>query len=113
LEQKMTVRKIIIACYCRVSSDSQKHESQKEEIRSWLKGIRIKLSEVTWYEDTESGAAAARPGLEAMKKAIFGGEVDTIVFWKLDASPATCVRESTCWPSGANGSARSFRDRTA
>jgi DNA invertase Pin-like site-specific DNA recombinase len=36
----------MIACYCRVSSDSQKHESQKEEIRRWLKGNRIKLSEV-------------------------------------------------------------------
>ena len=74
----------MIACYCRVSSDSQKHESQKEEIRRSLKGNRIKLSEVTWYEDTESGTAARRSGLEARKKAIFGGEVDTIVFWKLD-----------------------------
>jgi DNA invertase Pin-like site-specific DNA recombinase len=74
----------MIACYCRVSSDSQKHDSQQEEIRRWLEGNRIKLSEVTWYEDTESGAVAGRPGLEAMKKAIFGGEVETIVFWKLD-----------------------------
>lgn len=77
-------KEIMIACYCRVSSDSQKHDSQKEEVRRWLKGNRIKLSEVRWYEDTESGDAAARPGLEAMKKAIFGGEMNTIVFWKLD-----------------------------
>jgi DNA invertase Pin-like site-specific DNA recombinase len=74
----------MIACYCRVSSDRQKPDSQQAAITRWLTGNRIQLSEVRWYEDTESGAAAGRPGLEAMKKAIFGGEVDTIVFWKLD-----------------------------
>ncbi|MDH3603913.1 MAG: recombinase family protein [Candidatus Tectomicrobia bacterium] len=74
----------MIACYCRVSSDSQNHESQKAEIKRWLKGNKIKLSAVTWYEDTESGTTSARPALEAMKTAVFGGEVDTIVVWKLD-----------------------------
>ncbi len=74
----------MIACYCRVSSESQKHDSQKDTIKRWLKGNRIKLSTVRWYEDTDSGTALERRALEAMKKAIFDGEVDTIVFWKLD-----------------------------
>ncbi len=39
---------------------------------------------MTWYEDTDSGAVAERPALEAMTQASFAGDVDTIVFWKLD-----------------------------
>jgi Resolvase, N terminal domain len=45
----------VIACYCRVSSASQKTDSQKPEIRRWLDGNRIDPSTVGWFEDKESG----------------------------------------------------------
>lgn len=73
-----------IACYCRVSSDSQKHDSQREESKRWLKGNKITLADVTWYEDTETGATTARQALQYLQLAVFHGEVDTLVFWKLD-----------------------------
>ena len=37
-----------------------------------------------WFEDVESGATTRREGLDALQKAIFAGEVKTVVFWKLD-----------------------------
>ena len=73
-----------IACYCRVSSDSQKHDSQREEIKRWLEGNQIVLADVVWYEDTETGATTDRAALDALQKAIFHGEIGTLVFWKLD-----------------------------
>jgi hypothetical protein len=78
------VRPSHIACYCRVSSDSQKHDSQREEIKRWLKGNRIALADVTWYEDTETGATIKRTALQRLQHAVFHGDVDTLVFWKLD-----------------------------
>ena len=73
-----------IACYCRVSSDSQKPSSQRAEITRWLEGNQIALENVAWYEDTETGATTERAALASLQKAIFHGEVDTLVFWKLD-----------------------------
>jgi DNA invertase Pin-like site-specific DNA recombinase len=73
-----------ITCYCRVSSDSQKHDSQREEIKRWLKGNRIVLADVTWYEDTETGATTERTALQRLQTAVFHGDIDTLVFWKLD-----------------------------
>ena len=43
-----------IACYCRVSSSSQENDSQRSEIRRWLRGSGIKASAVEWFEDKES-----------------------------------------------------------
>ncbi len=73
-----------IACYCRVSSASQKHDSQREEIKRWLKGNKIKLAEVRWFEDTETGATTKREALLQLQTAIFNREVDPLIFWKLD-----------------------------
>jgi len=39
---------------------------------------------VRWFEDVESGATTRREGLDALQKAIFAGEVKTVVVWKLD-----------------------------
>ena len=50
----------LIACYCRVSSDTQKHDSQRSEIKRWLTGHKINPDSVTWYEDVETGATLAR-----------------------------------------------------
>ena len=72
------------ACYCRVSTRRQKNDSQKAEIERWLRGNRIRKSSVVWFEDKESGRTMKRPAFEQMQTAIFNGEVDTVVVWKLD-----------------------------
>ncbi len=72
------------ACYCRVSTRRQKNDSQKSEIERWLRGNRIRKSSVVWFEDKESGKTMKRPAFERMQTAIFNGEVDTVVVWKLD-----------------------------
>lgn len=72
------------ACYCRVSSRRQKNDSQRAEIQRWLSNHRIRKSSVRWYEDRESGQSLRRPAFEALQRAIFAGEVDTVVVWKLD-----------------------------
>lgn len=74
----------MIACYCRVSSRSQKNDSQKAEIRRWLKAHGTDLAKVQWFEDKESGKTAKRPAFEALQKEIFDGKVKTVVVWKLD-----------------------------
>jgi len=39
---------------------------------------------VQWFEDTESGKTLNREGFKALQTAIFNGEVQTVVVWKLD-----------------------------
>lgn len=74
----------MIACYCRVSSRTQKNDSQKAEIRRWLRGHNIPKSQVLWFEDKATGKNMRRPALEEMEAAIFEGQVKTVVVWKLD-----------------------------
>ena len=74
----------VIACYCRVSSASQRTDSQKPEIRRWVDGNRIDPSAVTWFEDKETGKTLKRPAFDRLQKAIFVGSVTTVVVWKLD-----------------------------
>lgn len=74
----------MIAVYIRVSSTSQKSDSQKAEIRQWLKAHSIKPSSVQWFEDIETGTTLNRPAFQRLQAAIFNGEVKTVVVWKLD-----------------------------
>ena len=74
----------MIACYCRVSSPGQKNDSQKAEIQRWLKGNGMNAASVQWFEDKESGQLLKRPAFEALQQAIFGGDIKTVVVWKLD-----------------------------
>jgi DNA invertase Pin-like site-specific DNA recombinase len=74
----------LIACYCRVSTRHQKNDSQRAEIKRWLKNNGIKLSEVRWFEDKETGATTRRFAFAQLQKAIFDGVVKTVVVWKLD-----------------------------
>jgi DNA invertase Pin-like site-specific DNA recombinase len=74
----------MIACYCRVSSRHQNPESQKAQITQWLEGNDIRLSDVRWYEDVESGTTLHRPAFEDMQRAILTGKIKTVVVWKLD-----------------------------
>jgi DNA invertase Pin-like site-specific DNA recombinase len=74
----------MMACYCRVSSQRQKTDSQKAEIMRWLQGCGIASSAVQWFEDTETGTTLRRPAFERLQHAIFAGTIRTVVVWKLD-----------------------------
>jgi DNA invertase Pin-like site-specific DNA recombinase len=72
------------AVYIRVSSHSQNLDSQRAEITQWLNQNDFDLAKVQWFEDTESGTTLDRPAFKKMQKAIFNGEVKTVIVWKLD-----------------------------
>jgi DNA invertase Pin-like site-specific DNA recombinase len=74
----------MIGVYLRVSSDSQKSDSQQAAIRQWLERHGHDLPRVRWYADTETGRTLQRPGFQALQADIFRGEVKTVVVWKLD-----------------------------
>ena len=74
----------MIAVYIRVSSHSQKSDSQYAEIRRWLTAHGHALETVQWFEDMETGATLHRSGLLRLQEGIFAGTVKTVVVWKLD-----------------------------
>ena len=74
----------MIGVYIRVSSPSQKSDSQYAEIQRWLTAHGHALETVQWFEDTETGATLTRSGLISLQEAIFAGTVKTVVVWKLD-----------------------------
>ncbi len=71
------------AVYTRVSTLDQENglASQKRAIQRWLKGHGI--SKAVWFEDRISGMKDKRPGLDKLNRAIFHGEVKTVVVWSL------------------------------
>jgi DNA invertase Pin-like site-specific DNA recombinase len=73
-----------IACYIRVSSDSQSHDSQRAEIQKWLDRSAIDPSKVIWFADTETGTKIRRPEFDKMQKAINDGKITGVVCYKLD-----------------------------
>jgi hypothetical protein len=74
----------MIACYCRVSSQGQKHDSQRAEIQRWLRRHGLRPSRVHCFEDTETGKTWRRPAFDHLQQAIFAGTVKTVIVWKLD-----------------------------
>ena len=73
-----------IAAYIRVSTYDQRTGSQREEISLWLKNHGIDPESIRWYEDKETGKTLHRPGFFEMRRAIFAGEIKTVIVWKLD-----------------------------
>ena len=73
-----------IACYLRVSSRTQKTDSQKAEIEQWLIRHGHNPATVQWFEDKESGKTLKRPAFERLQTAIFDGNIKTVIVWKLD-----------------------------
>jgi len=72
-----------IGIYIRVSSPKgQKTDSQRAELEAWLKRQRIKRAQ--WFEDRESATTLQRDAFQKLQAAIFAGEIDTVVVWKLD-----------------------------
>ena len=76
--------RMTIAAYIRISTKSQKQDSQRSEVIAWLKAHGHDLQAVQWFEDTETGTMFTRSGLNALHEAIFAGTVKTVIVWKLD-----------------------------
>ena len=72
------------ACYVRVSTTDQKKglASQKKALKDYADNHG--LSNVVWYEDKVSGGSLDRPAFAKLQKAVFNGEIETILVWKLD-----------------------------
>ena len=70
------------AVYVRVSTVGQNEAGQRREIARWLKGNR--LDGVAWYVDRETGDNLDRPEFQRLQQAIFAGEHDAVVVYKLD-----------------------------
>lgn len=71
----------MIAVYIRVSTTGQKEASQRREIQRWLDGHGL---DAKFFVDKKSGDNLKRPAFERLQKAVFAGEMDTIVVYKLD-----------------------------
>jgi DNA invertase Pin-like site-specific DNA recombinase len=72
-----------IGVYIRVSSPKgQKTDSQRAELESWLQRHRLQAAQ--WFEDHESATTMRREAFQRLQAAIFAGEIDTVVVWKLD-----------------------------
>jgi DNA invertase Pin-like site-specific DNA recombinase len=74
----------MMACYCRVSSRSQKTDSQKAELLRWLQHQGVDSTAVQWFEDIERGQTLHRPAFARLQRAIETGTVTMVVVWKLD-----------------------------
>lgn len=71
------------AVYLRVSTLDQEKgiASQEQAVRAYLKGHNL---EAVTFRDRLSGKNLERPGFKKLQKAIFLGQVDTVIVWKLD-----------------------------
>ena len=70
------------ACYVRISTVGQNERGQRNELRKWAQAHG--LTELRWFVDKESGSTLDRPAFANLQKAIFAGEVDAVLVWKLD-----------------------------
>jgi DNA invertase Pin-like site-specific DNA recombinase len=70
------------AIYIRVSTAGQNLEGQRQDIERWLTGNGIE--NVSWFVDKASGDNLDRPAFGKLQKAVFSGDVDTVVMWRLD-----------------------------
>src|SRR5262245_58499378 len=71
------------AVYVRVSTLDQTSgaKSQEQAAKRYLQSHGIKAR---FFRDAMSGSTTSRPAFEKLQAAIFRGEVDTVVVWKLD-----------------------------
>ena len=73
-----------VGVYLRVSTLDQESgvASQKHAVQQYLTGHG--LEDVRWFKDRLSGKDTNRPAFQKLQRAIFGGQVNTVVVWKLD-----------------------------
>ena len=76
-----------IGVLMRVSDEAQKHDSQLADIKRWLRGHGHDPddpNQVVWFIEKESVAQSNAKAVAGLNKAIFAGEVKTVLVWKLD-----------------------------
>jgi DNA invertase Pin-like site-specific DNA recombinase len=71
-----------VACY--VQRDGRRGERERAEVRAWLSSAGVRAEDVEWFSDERGAAEEDRPGFDRLQAAIAGGEVRTVVLWKLD-----------------------------
>ena len=72
-----------VAVYIRVSTVGQNQASQRREINRWLEGNGI-TDPLVFLDKGYSRDNLDRPAFRDLQTAVFNGEVDTIVVYKLD-----------------------------
>lgn len=80
MQKKHSQRKC--ALYMRVSKFEQNVDAQRIELREWAE--RSGLEVVAEIDDTITGKADARPGLDELRKLVRAGRVNVVACWKLD-----------------------------
>ncbi len=78
-----------VACYVRCSTTQQNPASQKREIQRYLDGHKIK--NVVWFVDAKTGDNLDRPAFKRLQTAVFNGEIQTVVVYKLDRLSRTLL----------------------
>jgi DNA invertase Pin-like site-specific DNA recombinase len=74
-----------VAAYIRVSTVGQNEAGQRAAIQHWLSGNGVKPARVRWFVDKgKSGDNLKRPAFDALQVAVFAGQIETIVVWRLD-----------------------------
>lgn len=73
-----------IAVYVRVSTTGQNEAGQRADITAWLTSHGHDPTAATWYVDKHTATTTARPALDKLQAAIFGGLHSTVVTWRLD-----------------------------
>ena len=71
-----------IAAYVRVSTTGQNEDGQVAAIQKWVDGHGV--SNVTWFVDKATGKNLDRVEFKKLQTAIFNGEFDTVLCYKLD-----------------------------
>lgn len=71
-----------VAVYIRVSTVGQNGDGQRREIETWLTAHA--LTDAEFFVDKKSGDNLDRPAFKRLQAAIFAGQVQTVVVWKLD-----------------------------
>jgi DNA invertase Pin-like site-specific DNA recombinase len=71
-----------VAVYIRVSTVGQNADGQRREIQAWLDAHGLK--DVEFFTDKKTGDNLDRPAFKRLQAAIFAGQVQTVVVWKLD-----------------------------
>lgn len=74
----------MFAAYIRVSTHEQNLDAQRAEITRWLEAHGHAPDQVRWFEDKQTGKNLKRPGFEQLQRAVFAGDVETVVVWKID-----------------------------
>lgn len=73
---------MIVAIYCRVSTDEQDIDKQEIELTSFAEKHNYTIFKV--YKDIISGTKDSRPALNEMITDAFNKRFDAIICWKLD-----------------------------